>query len=285
MKPLSETLLAHYQQSLQTITRCVRIERQDGVVLGLTEHDQDLFFEAVLYQSAAGYRATAIQTSTGLAVGTVEIEGILSAAGVDRQAVSAGLFDGARIEVFEVNYQNLSQGKLVLLCGHWGEAHLQGYRYVTEFRSLAQSLQQPLGELYSTTCRAQLGDTRCGVPLDAFTHLAAVTQVISPLEIVADALTQADNYFAGGTLLWESGANTHLRTAIKHSAQDGRLTGVEPPPYPIAIGDAFSAVAGCDKRLATCIATFNNVIHFRGDPFVPGQEQLAQYPLSAPTDA
>src|SRR5690348_9930077 len=100
MRPLPEALLSHYQQPLTTLTRCARIERQDGKVIGLTEHDQDLVFEGVVYHSAAGYQSTALQTSHQLAVGTVEIEGILQAAGVAQQAIVAGLFDFAAIELF-----------------------------------------------------------------------------------------------------------------------------------------------------------------------------------------
>ena len=36
--------------------------------------------------------------------------------------------------------------------------------------------------------------------------------------------------------------------------------------------------AGCDKRLATCIDRFANVLNFRGEPYVPGQDALTHYP-------
>lgn len=278
MKPLSEQLLAHYQQSVQTITRCVRIERQDGGVLGLTEHDQDLWFEGVCYQSAAGYRSTALQTSPHLAVGTVEIEGILNAAGVDQQAILAGLFDEARIEVFEVNYEDLSQGRLLLMCGYWGEAHLQVGRYVTEFRSLAERLQQPIGELYSASCRAQLGDARCGVALTAFTHRAVVTEKVSDTEFIAVDLTQAEDYFQYGTLRWERDAHINRLSRIKSFQVGGRCLLWDAPSYPIAVGDAFSATAGCNKAVSTCSGRFKNTVNFRGEPFVPGQDKVSQYP-------
>jgi uncharacterized phage protein (TIGR02218 family) len=272
MRPLSAPLLAHYQQPLQTLARCVRIERQDGIVLGLTEHDQDLFFEEVTYSSAAGYRSTALQTSHQLAVGTVEIEGILHAAGVAQQEIVAGLFDNAHIEIFEVNYADLSQGKLVLLCGYWGETQLQGQRFITEFRSTAQNLQQPVGECYSPTCRAQLGDARCSVDLNFFTHPGSVTAVISATEIMAADLTQADHYFTGGHLLWESGANRAIPSVILSFQAGGRVV-FERPPYSVKDGDSIVATAGCNKRLVTCRAKFNNVVNFRGEPFVPEREE------------
>lgn len=34
-------------------------------------------------------------------------------------------------------------------------------------------------------------------------------------------------------------------------------------------GDAFTIYPGCDKQQSTCSAKFNNLIHFRGFPYVP----------------
>jgi len=35
---------------------------------------------------------------------------------------------------------------------------------------------------------------------------------------------------------------------------------------------------GCDKRLTTCINKFNNINNFRGEPYVPGQDEFFNYP-------
>ena len=48
--------------------------------------------------------------------------------------------------------------------------------------------------------------------------------------------------------------------------------------YVIAPGDTFAVYPGCDKRLETCIGRFNNVINFRGEPYVPGLDAMMQYP-------
>ena len=46
------------------------------------------------------------------------------------------------------------------------------------------------------------------------------------------------------------------------------------PAEPIAGGDTFSIVGGCDKQFSTCRAKFNNVPNFRGFPHVPGNDFL-----------
>lgn len=46
----------------------------------------------------------------------------------------------------------------------------------------------------------------------------------------------------------------------------------------MAVGDTFHIVPGCDKRLATCRDRYANVINFRGEPYLPGQDALTAYP-------
>jgi hypothetical protein len=45
-----------------------------------------------------------------------------------------------------------------------------------------------------------------------------------------------------------------------------------PLPVAPATGTAFTAYAGCDKSMATCQGKFNNVINFKGMPFIPVAE-------------
>ena len=44
------------------------------------------------------------------------------------------------------------------------------------------------------------------------------------------------------------------------------------------IGDRLRLFAGCDKTNPICISKFNNGINFVGEPFVPGEDILGQYP-------
>jgi hypothetical protein len=47
-------------------------------------------------------------------------------------------------------------------------------------------------------------------------------------------------------------------------------------PFEVVVGDAYSLLPGCRKRLAEdCRDKFNNVVNFRGFPHVPGINRLA----------
>lgn len=89
----------------------------------------------------------------------------------------------------------------------------------------------------------------------------------------------ADGWFAGGVLTWETGANAGRSCEVRSWSQaGGSIVLFLPQPFAIAAGDAFRIHPGCDKRLDTCISRFANVLNFRGEPYVPGQDALMSYP-------
>jgi uncharacterized phage protein (TIGR02218 family) len=87
----------------------------------------------------------------------------------------------------------------------------------------------------------------------------------------------ATDTFTLGVVTWTSGANAGRKAEIASFA-GGAITLFEAPVRPIAIGDAFTATAGCDKQFATCSAKFGNGVNFRGFPHMPGEEAVLRYP-------
>ena len=60
------TILA---QELTCLAFCWRLERRDGVTIGLTSHDRDLRVGGVVYRAAPGMVPSAIQRGSGLGAG------------------------------------------------------------------------------------------------------------------------------------------------------------------------------------------------------------------------
>ena len=77
-----------------------------------------------IYRARAGYSRTAVASDAGLAVGNVDLEGVLDDAGLEADALRAGLYDGAEVRFFVVNWQDPSQGVLRLRRGWLGEVTL-----------------------------------------------------------------------------------------------------------------------------------------------------------------
>ncbi|MEE9451185.1 MAG: phage BR0599 family protein [Gammaproteobacteria bacterium] len=43
------------------------------------------------------------------------------------------------------------------------------------------------------------------------------------------------------------------------------------------MGDAYSVYRGCNKTLGTCRDVFGNVVNFRGEPHLPGVDQIFKF--------
>ena len=227
------------------------------------------------YTAASGMSPSALTSQTGLSVDNLEFTGILSADAILESDLLAGLYDHAEITVFLVNYADPSMGILPLKTGWIGEVTLRGGQFVAEMRGITARIQQSVGDVYTSSCRAQLGDTRCTVNLAPYTVTGTATSVEASYAFTDSARTEANSYFAAGLMTFTSGANAGLSMEIRDYAS-GRFGLFLPLPYAIQPGDAYTAIAGCDKNFTTCVGTFNNAINFRGEPDVPGTDWLLE---------
>lgn len=257
-------------------TTCLKITRTDGAMLGLTELDRPIVIDGVEYRSAAGYTPTTYSSGDGLAVDNADVEGLLDVAGVAREDIRAGLYDLAEIELFVWDWETSTRVKL-LASGHWGECTLYQGRYVAEFRSLAQKLQQTVGRIYTAACDAELGDARCHVNVTALKVTGTITGQTSRLQVVDTARTEADGYWRGGLLKFTSGANSGRSYELRTSLASGHLTLLLPLAYDTVAGDTYTLAPGCDKSLDTCRDRYSNSVNFQGFPHVPGTMEILRF--------
>ena len=275
MQNISSALETHLSQETTTLATCWSIARKDGVILYFTEHDQDIIMDGHFYQASSGMSASAVTSQSGLAVDNLEFEGMLNADAIGEGDLLAGRYDHAEISVFMVNYKDPSAGKIVLKTGWLGEVTLKGGQFIAEMRGLSSKLQQTIGDVFTSTCRAMLGDARCTKNLTTFTRTGIITAVEAAYAFTDSSRTELGGYFDYGIIRFTSGANAGLCMEIKDFSA-GRFSLFLPMPYSVSVGDSYSAVAGCDKTIQTCISTFNNAVNFRGEPHVPGMDKLLE---------
>lgn len=274
MKSISANLATHIAGETTTLATCWRITRVDAQVFRFTDHVENLVVSGDTYLAATGYTASAVQSSSDLAVDNVDLEGVLDSATITEGDLLAGVWDYAAVEIFRVNYLAPADGVLWLRKGRLGQIRLNRATFVAELRGLAQALQQTIGEVYSPSCRANLGDARCGFNLASVTTTGTVTSVTSRSVFADSARTEALGWFDGGLLTWTGGANAGRTMEVKLWTLASKLfTLVLPMTGTVAIGDTYSVYPGCQKRVYTdCRDKFSNIVNFRGEPFVPGEE-------------
>jgi uncharacterized phage protein (TIGR02218 family) len=277
MKPTTPALAAHLAGEVTTLATCWRLERADGWVRGFTDHDRELVVDGLTYVASTGFLPSAIKTASDLSVDNLDVDGFLDDAALRAEDLIAGLFDGARIEVFIVNWADLGQGRLLLRKGFLGEIKRADQRFSAEIRGLSNRLQQTAGKLYSRLCRVDLGSSECGVALGPRTDTYAVTQVIAA-DTVRIVTARATGFFTFGKATFTTGANAGaVNEVLLHDGQTIRL--FVPMPRPIVVGDQIVLVAGCDKTPETCNAKFANILNFRGEPHIPGNDKVFSYPV------
>lgn len=275
MQQISSALAAHLAGEVTTLATCWRVTRRDGTSQYFTDHDHDLAVDGETYLARSGMVPSAVSSQAGLAVDNLELEGLLDSNSITRADLLGGLYDHAELEVFVVNYQAPADGRLQVKTGWLGEVTLREGTFVVEVRGLSGALQQTIGEVYTPTCRAQLGDARCKKNLAAYTVSGTVDAVENEYIFTDAARGESNGYFAYGTITFTSGANTGLSMEIRDFAST-RFTLFLPLPNAVVAGDAYHAVAGCDKRIDTCIARFANAVNFRGEPHLPGNDRILE---------
>jgi uncharacterized phage protein (TIGR02218 family) len=296
MKTASVAMQGHLALRQQTMTACLKLKkRSGGAALGFTEFNRDISFDlgdgdgAVTYKANRGFRRSALSHESDLSIPNLDLEGLLGSGGLTRADVRAGVYNGATVLVFLVNWADTSMGAVKLLKGRLGRITPQGNSFTAELQGLADLLARgEILEVWSPGCRATLADDRCQADLTGMGYAGQVSAVVSHSQFVTAAFAAAPlagdpTYFDGGRLTWLTGNNAGTVIEVRKYT-DGTKTWQLPVPLPYAIqvGDTWSCQPGCSKTAAVCKARFDNLVNFRGEPHVPEGDRVRYNPNAAP---
>lgn len=262
-------------EPLVTAAWCWRLERRDGLVIGLTSHDRDLVRNGQLYRAAPGMRPSRIEQNDRIESHSIEVSGAISSAAIRRQDIAAGRWDGARLELALADWTNSDTPMQVVANGELGGIVQRGQGFSAELNGPLAGLDLPHVPVTTPTCRAALGDRQCRVALVPLTLSTIVTAIDGRSVNISAALE--GGAFRLGRLRWLDGPSAGLETAIIDQ-NDNALLLSESPVNPGALPVRVRLRAGCDKRLETCATRFGNAANFRGEAHLPGFDLLTRYP-------
>ena len=276
MKIYSADMLDAMRKPTLNMALCWKIVKRDTTELYYTAHNETLTIEGNDYVPTNSFATSALETKAQMSTDNMQVVALTSD-DISEEDLLWGKFDFAVIYLFNVLWDNLAAGILPIRKGWFGEVTTSGDDFEVEVRSLSQILQQPIVEVFSLGCRADLGDTKCGVTLATFTESGSITTWFTRALFHDITRVEADAYFTSGKLTWTSGLNNGLSMEVKIYSV-GAFVLMEEMPHDLAIGDTYDVYAGCDHTPATCIATFNNIANFRGEPYIPGSDAATEYP-------
>lgn len=252
------------------------LRRQDGAVLGFTDHDSDLMVEGVSCIAASGLGTKDMTSELGLAPSGGEIMGALQAASLREEDIVAGVYDGAEIRFILCDCEAPFE-TLLLDVATIGEIKRDETAFVAELRGPAHHLGEETGRLYQQRCDADFGDRRCGVDLNRSDLSAAgqIEAVIVPGRYRVFGLGgHAAGVFSNGTLIFASRPGRQFQVRLHAVFSGTTIVDLWLAPEDIVAGEAFSIVMGCDKAFETCAQRYNNALNFRGFPHMPGNETV-----------
>lgn len=260
-------------RELDTVASYWRIWRPDGVALGFTTHDRDLWFGGLLHRAAPGLTPAAIRLTAGVADEETDIEGALAHDGIAEADLVAGRYDGAAVAMGAVDWQTLLP--VEIWRGTIRSVNRDGNGFGAELVSAKAELAIDPVPRSSPVCRARFCDRGCGLSPARFTHRAKVEAVTDGGRVIFAELDP--DLFTGGELRWLDGPRAGLGAGVLAADATGLL--LDQPIAGVAPTMRALLREGCDHTLATCADRFANALNFQGEPFLPGTDLLAHYPM------
>jgi uncharacterized phage protein (TIGR02218 family) len=277
VKTISSGLEANIALPSTTLATLWKITRKDGEIFGFTDHDSDILYAGLLYEAMTGFVASDVSTQGKLNVDNLETESHFDAASITESDVVAGKWDRARVDVYRVDWGDVTLGVYQQRRGETGVFSFDGRRFKAELRGLMQYLANQIGRVYTAPCDATLGDARCGVDLDGSPALRksfTVGTATSRQQFTDAALTEANDWYQFGVVEWLTGENAGSSMEVRSSTSAGVIVLQIPMTRDIAVGDTGTITPGCDKQGDTCRDKFSNKVNFRGFEDIPGIDRM-----------
>lgn len=262
------------------IAELITITLADGTVLRYTTGEDDITLSGNTFSASGplpilggiGWKL-GVETDTlklqlwALLSNLVESQAILG-------AIVQGLFDNALVlvqRVFMPTWGDVTNGAITLFQGNVSDIPVADAAHAKfDVKSRKELLNIPMPyRTYQPSCDWQLYGPGCGLSASSFVVAGTLASGSGQL-LMNTSLTNPDQYFDQGYIVFTSGANTGVKRAIRQYANaSGQILLFVPLPNAVSTGDAFNAYPGCDKTQATCTSKFSNLANFPGAPYQP----------------
>ena len=234
---------------------------------GVTYLANSILVDGLKYKAAVGLEADQ-QQITVAARSTDTIAG----GAPFLQALRDGSFDGCEIVRYRVFFSDRAGGTAIgaamLFKGRLGtidEIGRSSAKLTVNSDLVLLDIDMPRNN-YQPTCLHTLYDSGCTLAKAAF-GTSGVVGAGSTASIIYWAGATAN--FAQGTISFTSGVLAGVTATVGAAVNGSSLNLINPLQSVPAPGDGFTVYFGCDHTLTTCQSKFNNLVNFRGFPYVP----------------
>jgi uncharacterized phage protein (TIGR02218 family) len=264
------------ESSASNLIKIVSVARRTKPTLYFTESPTDITYATNLYRADVGFQATSVSITAELNLQQTTLyalEGTDSATSITRSDILLGEYIDQVVVVQYINAETSgSEGSITIFKGVIGDHGLDDVGLIQlNCEGIITKTANVAGETYSPNCRNVLGDSLCGVDLDARKAIVTITEVrgAQTFGISVSSATQTifeSNSYREGVAQFSGGANDGYIIEISNIT-GGQLTCFLPPPLTVQVGDTVNLFPGCSKTISFCRTFYDNVRNFRGEPF------------------
>ena len=163
MHDLPESIRAALAGHVSSLCWCWIVTRSDGARFGFTDHDRDLDWSGVTCRAGTGFGGSDVEAGTGLDAEQSGLVGALDDDVLRAAELEAGLWAGARVERWRVDWSGDPPAGVQTGQGELAEIRAVDGRFEAELLGLSHTLSRISGRVFARRCDAVLGDDRCGV--------------------------------------------------------------------------------------------------------------------------
>jgi uncharacterized phage protein (TIGR02218 family) len=275
---------ANLSGSATTFARACLITRVDGTAVRFADIQASASFGGNTFTAVAGigFASLPFQANAGATRADVEIAAAASGALIDSDDVRDGLYDSAQFIFYLCDHATPANGLGTLFAGTIGEVKMTDRGAVVfECVGLLGKGKTIIVEHRTPVCRNWLYDANCRV-VEATYKTTTTVASASGFNITFAGGDATDHYYKLGFVRFLSGASEGRVYEIR-SWNGGTLTAglYLPLDAAAANGDSVELLPGCDystgaagcgKFIDPATGLAPNILNFRGEPTVPGQD-------------
>lgn len=250
-----------------------QIKRIDKKIFYFNQSNQDIFFDGNKYLAAY---SKDLSINQDFKESNLKFEAALMHEYINMQDILNGLYDNAVVYSFLVDFSIdvNQQKKMFLQRGLVTQVKIFDQdKFWFEVKGFSELVDCNINQRYSLNCRADFGDYRCGVDLTKYYYYGVISMVIGEKTFFDENCIFDDAYFENGSLVLLDSLYGNWRTKIQFYFNKTFELYV-PPHFALKKDIKFLAIPGCDKTIQMCGGRFKNAVNFRGEPFIPGLENI-----------
>jgi uncharacterized phage protein (TIGR02218 family) len=254
---------------------CV-ITRTDGTVYRIAESDEPITVSGDTFSPVNGLQISAVKHTNNGEMPSCQINAVHSTtnATFNSADLDIGLFDGATVQLYSVDRNNLTRKGLLFTGAMAQISYDTNNRVVIDVKGPAVGARILMTQKRTPMCRTDLFSPLCQLVASSYDVAATVASVVNAFTFTVSGLAQADGYFNQGVAITDNGVSFIIANWV-NSTQT--ITAYLPCDRYLTVGLGLTLYPGCDKTDgAGGCGKFSNWINFQGENHYSGPAAASQ---------